>query len=153
MEPFVVLLGLATVAAGGAGGALLLLSPSSSAGDSGAAAAAGTPGLAVDHPAPGAVPTRGDARRRDDRDLDGGEGELVVRWRLPDGSLADTQSLRSTTDRRSMRAAIDLTFTGTDPVLGDVVAIVSPAGMRASAPIRYLCPSSSRKGADRSRDA
>ncbi len=52
-----------------------------------------------------------------------------------------------------LRAAFDLTLTGTDRVLGDVVAIVSPAGVRASAPIRYVCPSSSEKDADKARDA
>ncbi len=152
MEPLVVLVGLATVAAGGAGGAFLLLSPSSSAGDPGATRPQ-VRRVALSITPPQAQCPRAAMHVAATIVISGGAGEVVVRWRLPDGSLADTQSFSVYDGQRSVRAAFDMTFAGTDPVLGNVVAIVSPGGMRASAPIRYVCPSSNRKGFEQSRDA
>lgn len=144
MEPFVVLVGFATVAAGAAGGAFLLLSPSSSAGDSGATRPE-VRRVALSITPPQAQCPQAAMHVAATIAIAGGEGDLVVRWRLPDGSTAESQTLKIDDGQESARAAIDMSFAGTDPVLGNVVAIVSPGGMRASAPIRYLCPSSDRE--------
>ena len=57
---------------------------------------------------------------------DGGPGELELRWRLPDGSTADSQTFAFDGGRRVLRAAIDLTLTGREQLLGEVVAVVGP---------------------------
>ena len=151
MEPAVVLVGLVTVVAAGGGGAKLLLDPAS-AGDS-VAQPPEVRRMSVSITPPQAQCPRAAMHVAATIVLDGGEGDLVVRWRLPDGSVAETQTLSIDEGQTTTRTAIDLTLTGTDPVLGNIVAIVSPAGVRASAPIRYVCPSSVRNSVDRARDA
>lgn len=144
MEPFVVLVGMATVVAGAAGGAFLLLSPSSSAGDPGV----GPPQVRrvfVSVTPPRAQCPRASMHVATTILLDGGEGKLQVRWRLPDGSLAETQSVSVRAGDSTVRAAMDLTFAGSDNIVGDIVAVVGQDGVRASAPVRYVCPDRKRK--------
>ncbi|PWN02048.1 hypothetical protein DJ010_16095 [Nocardioides silvaticus] len=143
MEPFVVLAGFVLVAAGAGGGAFLLLSPSSSAGDPGAT----TPQVrraAVSVTPPHAQCPHASMHVAITIVVDGGEGDLQVRWRLPDGRVAHSQTVSVDDGDDTLRAAFDLTFAGNDSVVGDVVAIISPVGVRASAPIRYVCPTERR---------
>ena len=144
MEPFVVLAGFVLVAAGAGGGAFLLLSPSSSAGDPGAT----TPQVrraSVSVTPPHAQCPQASMHVAISIVVDGGEGDLQVRWRLPDGRVAHSQTVSVDDGDDTLRAAFDLTFAGNDSVVGDVVAIISPVDVRASAPIRYVCPSERRK--------
>src|SRR5204862_2742013 len=102
MEPAVVLLGLAMVAAGAGGGAKLLLDPAS-AGDR-VVRPPVVRRVSVSVTPPQAQCPRAAMHVAATIVLDGGEGELVVRWRLPDGSLAETESFSVGEGQRRMRA-------------------------------------------------
>lgn len=147
LGPFVILIGLTTVFSGGAAGAWLLFAPSPSAGDP-AAAPPHVRRVALSVTPPRALCPYAALHITATIVADGGPGQLELRWRLPDGSTANTESFAVDGGRRVLRAAVDLTLTGRERLLGDVVAVVN--GARASAPIRYLCPGADAKQKDRS---
>ncbi len=149
MEPLVVLLGLATVFTGGAAGASLLFAPTPPSGDP-AAEPPHVRRISLSVTPPQALCPYAALHITATIVADGGPGELELRWRLPDGITAQPQSLAFDGGRRVLRTAIDLTLTGREQLLGEVIAVVSPAGARASAPIRYLCRSTVKKDKDRS---
>jgi hypothetical protein len=138
VTPFVVLVGLVTVFSGGGYGAWLLFASSPSAGDP-AASPPHVRRVSLLVTPPQALCPNAAMHITATIVADGGPGELELRWRLPDGSTADTESFAVDGGRRVLRTAIDLTLTGEQQLLGKVVAVVN--GARASAPIRYLCPS------------
>lgn len=138
LGPFVIVLGLLTVLGGGGAGAWLLFAPAS-AGDP-VVVPLEVRRVAVSITPPQALCPRAAMHLAATIVTDGGGGELEVTWRLPDGTTAETQSLVAGEGRRTLRAAFDLVVTGKQKLVGDVVAIISPTGARASAPIRYLCP-------------
>lgn len=137
LGPFVILLGLTTVFSGGAAGAWLLFAPSPSAGDP-AAQPPHVRRVSLSVTPPQALCPYAAMHVTATIVTDGGPGELELRWRLPDGSTADTESFAVDGGRRVLRAAFDLTLTGREQLLGEVIAVVG--GTRASVPIRYLCP-------------
>ncbi len=149
--PFVLLLGLTTVFTGGAAGTSLLFAPAPSSGDP-SAEPPHVRRISLSVTPPQALCPYAALHITATIVADGGPGELELQWRLPDGSTADSQSLAFDGGRRVLRAAIDLTLTGHEQLIGKVVAVVGPAGARASAPIRYLCRSAVEKdkGKDRS---
>lgn len=151
LGPFVIILGLLTVAAGGGAGAWLLFTPDASADDprSGAAPHVRRVSLAVTPPQ--AQCPRAALHIAATIVTDGGPGDIELHWRLPGGSTAEPHSFAVDAGRTTLRAALELTLTGTNRLRGRVVAIVGPDGARASAPIRYLCPSAPKKDAKRSR--
>ncbi len=147
LGPFVILLGLTTVFSGGAAGAGLLFAPSPSAGDP-VSAPPHVRRVALSVTPPQALCPYAALHITATIVADGGPGQLELRWRLPDGTTADTESFAVDGGRRVLRAAIDLTLTGREQLRGEVVAVVN--GARASAPIRYLCPGADTKQKDRS---
>jgi hypothetical protein len=136
LGPFVILLGLTTVFSGGAAGAWLLFSPSPSAGDP-VEKPPHVRRVSLSVTPPQALCPYAALHVTATIIADGGPGEIDLRWRLPDGSTANAQSFAVDGGRRVLRAAIDLTLSGHQQLLGEVVAVVG--GTRASAPIRYLC--------------
>jgi len=148
--PFVILLGLATVLAGGGGGAWLLFTPGASA-DGEAAAPPQVRRVSISVTPPQAQCPRASLHFVATIVTDGAAGDIEVRWRLPDGSTADTQSYSLDARQTIFRAALDLTLTGADQLRGNVVAVVSPAGATGSVPIRYLCPSAQKQHKGKSR--
>jgi len=142
LGPFVMLLGLTAVFSGGGAGAWLLFAPSPSAGDP-AAQPPHIRRVSLSVTPPQALCPYAAMHVTATIVADGGPGDLELLWRLPDGSTADTESFAVDGGRRVLRAAIDLTLTGREQLLGEVVAVVS--GARASVPIRYLCPSAVEK--------
>jgi hypothetical protein len=139
LGPFVILVGLLTVVAGGGAGAWMLFVPDASAGDT-AAAPVEVRRIGVTVTPPQALCPRASLHLAATIATDGGGGRIEVRWQLPDGSAAGTESLSVDEGRQVLMAAFDLRVSGTRPLIGEVTAIVSPGGARASAPIRYLCP-------------
>jgi hypothetical protein len=153
LGPVVLLLGLTTVFTGGAAGTSLLFAPTPSSGDP-SAEPPHVRRISLSVTPPQALCPYAALHITATIVADGGPGELELRWRLPDGSsTADSQSLAFDGGRRVLRAAIDLTLTGHEQLIGEVIAVVGPAGVRASAPIRYLCRSAVEKdrGKDRAR--
>jgi len=150
LGPFVILLGLMTVFAGGAVGAAMLFTPTLSAGDT-AVAPLQVRRVSLSATPPQAFCPRASLHFAATIVTDGGAGEVEVRWRLPDGITADPESFSVDEGRNTLQAALDLTLTGTERLVGKVVAVVSPAGVRASVPIRYLCPDAPNDRRNRSR--
>ncbi|WP_322937734.1 serine/threonine-protein kinase [Nocardioides bizhenqiangii] len=148
LGPFVIFLGLTTVFTGGAAGAWLLFAPSPSASDP-AADPPHVRRISLSVTPPQALCPYAALHVTATIVADGGPGDLELRWRLPDGSDADPQSFTVDGGRTVLRAAIDLTLTGREQLIGEVVAVVN--GARASAPIRYLCPGAVDDQRDRSR--
>jgi len=148
--PFVILLGLATVLAGGAGGAWLLFTPGPSESDE-AAAPPQVRRVSISVTPPQAQCPRASLHFAATIVTDGAAGDVEVRWRLPDGSTAETESFSLDAGQTVFRAALDLTLTGADQLRGNVVAVVSPAGAQGSVPIRYLCPSAKKDRKDQAR--
>lgn len=150
LGPFVILLGLVTVFTGGAVGATMLFAPSVSAGDA-TAAPLQVRRVSLSATPPQAFCPQASLHFAATIVTDGGAGEVEVRWRLPAGITADPESFSVDDGRNTLRAALDLTLTGTDRLVGKVIAVVSPTGVRASVPIRYLCPDSTRSRRNSSR--
>lgn len=69
----------------------------------------------------------------------GGAGSLTVAWTLPDGSTGPRQAFSVGAGQRRVVARVDTTLTGRNPVSGDAVAVVTPSGLRATAPVAYRC--------------
>jgi hypothetical protein len=69
----------------------------------------------------------------------GAAGTVAVSWLLPDGSHGPEQSFALTDGQREVVARLDATLTGTRPVDGQATAVVRPAGLRGSTPVRYRC--------------
>jgi hypothetical protein len=152
LGPFIILVGLLTVTAGGGAGAWLLFTPATSVGDPGTAAPPHVRRVSITVTPPQAQCPRASMHVSATIIADGGPGQVELRWRLPDGSATDHDTFSVDGGRTILRAAIDLTLTGSDRLRGKVVAVVGPNGARASAPIRYLCPSApTKKHPDRSR--
>ncbi|RHW28261.1 hypothetical protein D0Z08_04575 [Nocardioides immobilis] len=140
LGPLVITLGLLTVAAGGGAGAWLLFTPDASADDPAAAPPLQVRRVALSVTPPQAHCPRAALRLTATVVADGGPGRLELEWRLPDGSTADPHSFLVDGGRTRLRAALDVTLTGTNQLRGKVVAVVvGHDGARATAPIRYLC--------------
>lgn len=148
LGPFVMLVGLLTVLSGGGAGAWLLFAPASA--DDPVVDPIRVRRVTVSITPPQAMCPRASLHLAASIVTEGGGGDLVVTWRLPDGTVADTQALSVDEGRRTLLAAFDLTLTGERQLVGDVVAVVSPTGDRASARIRYLCPGAPETGRKRS---
>ncbi|KAA1419392.1 hypothetical protein F0U44_13230 [Nocardioides humilatus] len=144
---FTGLVALLTVLTGGAAGAWLLFSP--------ATATDPMPGppqverMALSITPPQANCPRAAMHLSATIVTDGGEGPLVVRWVLPDGTVADTQSLMAMEGQRVLRTSFDLRLSGRREIVGRVRATVTPTNTQASVPLRYLC-ASERSGRSRS---
>lgn len=151
LGPVVLLLGLTTVFTGGAAGASLLFAPTPSSGDP-VAEPPHVRRISLSVTPPQALCPYAALHITASIVADGGPGELELRWRLPDGTTAESQSLAFDGGRRVLRAAIDLTLTGREQLIGEVIAVVGPAGARASAPIRYLCRSAVKKDKGKDKD-
>ncbi len=140
LGPLVMTLGLLTVAAGGGAGAWLLFTPDASADDPAAAPPPQVRRVALSVTPPQVHCPRAALRLTATVVADGGPGRLELEWRLPDGSTADPHSFLVDGGRTRLRAALDVTLTGTSQLRGKVVAVVvGHDGARATAPIRYLC--------------
>jgi hypothetical protein len=150
LGPFVILLGLMTVFAGGAVGATMLFAPTISAGDA-TAAPLQVRRVSLSATPPQAFCPRASLHFAATVVTDGRAGVVEVRWRLPDGITADSERFSLHAGQTTLRAAIDVTLTGNEKLRGKVVAIVSPAGVRASVPIRYLCPDATKTRRNQSR--
>lgn len=136
-ERGVVLVGLLTVAGAGGAGAWLLFTPASTAGDPVPPPQVRRVSLTITPPqvtCPHA--TLHFATRIE---TDGGTGPLEVRLRLPDGTIADTETVMADPDQTVLSTSYDLTLSGRRHVLGPVTAIVSPGGARDVARMRYAC--------------
>lgn len=132
------LVGLMTVLAGGGAGAWLLFAPPSD----GADPLPGPPQvqrMALSITPPQANCPRATLHVSATIVTDGGQGPLVVRWQLPDGTIADTQALTADEGQTTLRTSFDLYLSGRREIVGRVTAYVSPADARASVPLRYLC--------------
>ncbi|MEZ0577979.1 hypothetical protein [Nocardioides sp. MH1] len=132
-----IVLGLLTVVGGGGAGAWMLFTPAPTAGD--AAPPVQVQRVALSITPPQVTCPRAALHLAATILTDGGEGPLQVRWRLPDGTLAQTQSLMAESGERVVRTSFDLDLTGRRRIVGNVRAVVSPAGVVATAPLRYLC--------------
>lgn len=151
-ELFVIMLGLATVLTGGGVGAWLLFAAPTATADDPAAAPPRVARVALSVTPPQAHCPRAVLHLAATVVIASGAGDLELRWQLPDGTTAETQRLSVDEGRRTVRAALDLSLNGYRQVRGEIVAIVSPGGTRATAPLRYLCPSAKERP-DRSRSA
>lgn len=141
LAPFVILLGLTTVVAGGCTGAWLLASDGAT--DDAAAAAVSVRRISISVTPPQALCPRASLHLAASIVTEGGGGRVEVLWRLPDGSITETQTLLVGAGRRTTSTAFDLTLTGAQRLVGEIVAEVGPDGAAASAPLRYLCPGAS----------
>lgn len=148
-EIFVVLLGLATVLAGGSVGAwLLFAAPTANAGDPAAGPHVARVALSVTPPQ--VQCPRATLHLAATIVTDGGAGELELHWRLPDGSTAETERIPVRAGRRTVHTALELRLAGYRQVRGDVVAVLRPGDVRATVPLRYLCPTAGKKGSSSS---
>lgn len=142
-ETFVIVVGLATVLAGGGVGAWLLFTPPTATAGRDAAEPPRVQRVAMTVTPPQAHCPRASLHLTAAIFTDGGAGEIKLSWRLPNGNIARTERFSVDDGQETVHAALDLTLTGNEQVLGDVVAIVSPGGTRAAVPLRYLCPTGS----------
>ncbi|KAA1428460.1 hypothetical protein [Nocardioides antri] len=139
-EMFVIILGLATVLAGGGVGAWLLFAPpTASAGDD-ASGRLEVQGIALTVTPPQVHCPRASLHLTAAISIEGGAGELELQWRLPNGSIAETDRFSVDDGEETVHAALDLTLRGKEQVIDEVVAVVSPGDAQATIPLRYLCP-------------
>jgi hypothetical protein len=112
---------------------------------------AGTPALAVQTVSLTADPARGRCPRARLTVVatiatNGGAGEVVVAWTLPDGSRGPDQPFAVAEGQTEVRASLGVDLSGSRPIRAEVAATVRPSGLRATTPVVYTCPERSRAG-------